>query len=282
MSYGLPMEDRDAPSNADIAQILDEVAELLEAQGANPFRVRAWRMGAGAVRAHPEPVTRILARGGEAALDALPHIGPGLARSIAEAARRGRLAMLDRLRGEVAPEDLFATLPGVGPVFAHRIHEALGVETLEELEIAAHDGRLAQVPGIGERRAEAIRELLGHRLATRRRSPPGGRPRPDVATLLDVDRLYRTQADKGELPRIAPRRFNPDRESWLPILHTEAHGWDFTALYSNTARAHELGKTGDWVVIYYARNGGEGQCTVVTETQGRHAGERVVRGREPA
>lgn len=79
---------------------------------------------------------------------------------------------------------------------------------------------------------------------------------------------------------IAPRRFNPDKKAWLPILHTERGPWSFTALFSNTARAHQLGTTDDWVVIYFERDGREGQCTVVTERPGPRAGRRVVRGRE--
>ena len=72
----------------------------------------------------------------------------------------------------------------------------------------------------------------------------------------------------------------PTREAWLPILHSERDGWQITALFSNTARAHELGRTHDWVVLFYERNGDSGQCTVVTETHGPLAGRRVVRGRE--
>jgi hypothetical protein len=53
-----------------------------------------------------------------------------------------------------------------------------------------------------------------------------------------------------------------------------------TVLFSNTARAHELGKTHDWVVIYYQKDGPEAQCTVVTETRGPLKGKRVIRGRE--
>ena len=68
--------------------------------------------------------------------------------------------------------------------------------------------------------------------------------------------------------------------AWLPVLHVEKEGWYFTALFSNTARAHELGKTRDWVVIYYERDGEEDQCTVVTERSGALRGRRVVRGRE--
>jgi hypothetical protein len=70
-------------------------------------------------------------------------------------------------------------------------------------------------------------------------------------------------------------------EAWLPILHAQHGTWHFTALYSNTGRAHELGRTRDWVVIYYYDGDHvEGQCTVVTETQGVLKGRRVVRGRE--
>ena len=104
---------------------------------------------------------------------------------------------------------------------------------------------------------------------------------PGVGLLLDVDQEYRSKGAAGTLPTIAPRRFNPNGESWLPILHTERDGWHFTALFSNTARAHELGRTDDWVVVYfYDDHHREGQCTVVTETRGPMIGRRVVRGRE--
>jgi len=64
------------------------------------------------------------------------------------------------------------------------------------------------------------------------------------------------------------------------VLHTEREGRSFTALFSNTARAHELGLERDWVILYHERDGHEDQCTVVTERHGPLAGRRVVRGRE--
>jgi hypothetical protein len=65
------------------------------------------------------------------------------------------------------------------------------------------------------------------------------------------------------------------------VLHTERAGWRFTALYSNTALAHRLGRTRDWVVVYFhTDHEPEGQRTVVTETRGPLAGQRVIRGRE--
>jgi DNA polymerase (family 10) len=97
---------------------------------------------------------------------------------------------------------------------------------------------------------------------------------------LKVDATYRRLADAGKLKTISPRRFNPEGKSWLPVMHTEMEGWLFTALFSNTARAHELNKTRDRVVVYYEQDGNEHQCTVVTEQRGRLKGRRVVRGRE--
>jgi hypothetical protein len=105
---------------------------------------------------------------------------------------------------------------------------------------------------------------------------------PSVDILLDVDREYRDKAKAGSLPKIAPRRMNPEGKAWLPVLHTRFGPWHFTALFSNTERAHELHRIFDWVVIFYSDpEGGEGQATVVTERRGTLTGQRVVRGREP-
>jgi len=277
--------------NQEIAQVLERVADLLEAQAADPFRVRAWRRAADTVRAHPTPIATLLAESGLAGLDRLPGIGSSLASAIEELVRTGRLRTLDRLEGEVAPEDLLTTLPGIGEALAQRI-VGLGIHSLEELELAAHDGRLAELPGFGERRVRAIRAALAGLLggSARRRAGEAHRraageaiaapARPDVASLLAVDAEYRRRAEAGELRRIRPRRFNPAGTAWLPVLHTERDGWSFSALYSNTARAHELGKTHDWVVLYFERDGAEAQCTVVTEPSGPLARRRVVRGRE--
>jgi putative hydrolase len=102
-----------------------------------------------------------------------------------------------------------------------------------------------------------------------------------VDLLLAIDREYREEAAADRLPKIAPKRFNPAGETWLPILHADRDGWSFTALFSNTARAHELGRVRDWVVIYFHTDRQEeGQRTVVTETHGPLTGKRVVRGRE--
>lgn len=271
----------DRQLNRQAAEIFRECAGILQHQAANPFRVNAYVRAANVLDALQDDVRELLDREGTDGLVKLPGIGEGLAAAIDEIARTGRLSQLDRLRGEASPEALFQTLPGVGRKLAEDIHETLHVDSLEALENAAHDGSLLTVPGIGERRAAAIRAglvaMLGRGRARRRRH---GRL-PAVRLLLEIDAEYRRQAAAGELPKIAPKRFNPEGKAWLPILHAEREGWHFTALFSNTARAHELGRTDDWVVIYfYDDDHQEGQCTVVTETRGPREGERVVRGRE--
>ena len=105
---------------------------------------------------------------------------------------------------------------------------------------------------------------------------------PDVGLLLEVDREYREKATSGVLQKIAPRRYNPEHEAWLPVLHTRFGPWRFTALYSNTERAHDLHCTHDWVVLLFDDDERDhGQATVVTEYRGDLKGRRVVRGREP-
>jgi DNA polymerase/3'-5' exonuclease PolX len=222
--------------------MLREMGALLDAQGGNPYRAAAYRRAGDTVAGLAgDDVRTIFEREGAAGLDALPGIGPGIAAAIGEMLTRGRWAQLDRLRGDVDADAVFRTIPGVGPELARRLHESLGVDSLEALELAAHDGRLERVPRVGARRAAAIRaaltQMLDRSRALRRPRMPVNlaAEQPSVETLLDVDRKYRAAADT--LPKIAPRRFNPRGEAWLPVLHTRRGDWHFTALFSNTARA---------------------------------------------
>jgi len=278
-----------APSNQEIANVLEHIADLLETQDANPHRVRAYRDGANRARDLDRSLARMVMSGNGKSLQELPDIGEGLARVIAQYVENGRSNVLDRLQGEVSPRVLFSQLPGIGPHLAERIIDQLEVDTLEELEQAAHDGRLAELEGFGPKRIQSLRVSLAGLLsgsAQRKVRQRTGKARlekpqrPDIASLLDVDLEYRNKTRAGELRKIAPRRFNPNNETWLPILHTSRSDWDFTVLFSNTARAHELGKTHDWVVIFYEQDSREGQATVITATHGKLQGKRIVRGRE--
>lgn len=271
-------------SNEEIASRLDEVADLLEAHSANIYRIRAYRSAASLLRGMAVPVEQLLKSQGIEGLEKLPGIGQSLAHAIEQLAVTGRLGLLERLRGHSEPERMFRTVAGIGPGLAHEIHSVLGIETLQELEKCTQDGRLATVPGMGSKRLRSISESLAGRFR-RDANPPKKQPRfssegPPVSEILDVDREYQKKARSGSLPRIAPKHFNPTGESWLPVLHTQRGMRHYTALYSNTARAHELGTMKDWVIIYRDDKGGRGQWTVVTGRFGENAGRRIVRGRE--
>ncbi|MBI4229008.1 MAG: DNA-binding protein [Deltaproteobacteria bacterium] len=280
------------PSNEHIAEVLDRISDLLEVQGGSTFRVRAYRKAARTVRETTDPLAIIAEREGIEGLEKLPNIGKSISSVILEFVHNGRVVLLERLEGQVSPEDLFTTVPGVGEVLASKIHRELKIDTLEELELAAHDRRLENLGGFGERRVRGIRNALaamlsrsGRRRARRLRwlethNKDNEVNQPSVGLLLKIDEQYRSRAEAGELKTITPRRFNSERRAWLPVLHIDEDGWSFTAMYSNSARAHELGKTRDWVIIFYERNGDEDQCTVVSERGGILKGLRVIRGRE--
>lgn len=268
--------------NDDLADRLDEIAAILATQAANPYRVRAYRRASDTLRRLAVPVPQILATLGMEGLDRLPGIGPSLARTIRDIVAHGYSPILERLRGESDAVRLFASVPGIGHRLSARLHDELGLDTLQQLEAAASDGRLEEIAGFGPKRLAGIRDNLARRLARVRTAgaiESAGAP-PPIAELLDIDREYLKKARAGELPRIAPRRFNPEGAAWLPILHTERGGRHYTALFSNTARAHRLGKTTDWVVLYCDDGPLEHQWTVITSSFGPLMGKRIVRGRE--
>lgn len=271
--------------NREIAGKLREVALLLEEQDANRFRIQAYRRAAETLEHLDTPVSTLIENQGTDGLQALPGIGVSLARSIHTLVITGRLPMLDRLRGELDSAALLGSLPGIGPALARRLHDDLHIHTLEQLEAAAYDGKLADIEGIGPKTLRGIIDSLTARLGrVHRPSRTGERHRteiPPIEELLDIDQEYRESAKSGTLRTIAPRRFNPKHEAWLPILHTQRGTRHYTVLFSNTALAHRLKKTRDWVILYFDDDHGEHQCTIVTGRNEPLVGKRIVRGREP-
>lgn len=269
--------------NHGVATKLREIALLLRAQQANPFRVNAYLHAANTLDNLGRSAAEILQAEGIKGLVELPGIGEGIARSIYEYVATGRMSRLENLRGAADPVGLFRSIPTIGRVLAERIYDQLHVDSLEGLENAVCEGQLHNVEGLGSKRREAIEDWLQKHLDKQRRQfRPATQASdvPPVELILRVDNAYRQKASADKLPRITPKRFNPENKAWLPILHTTHDHWHFTALYSNTARAHQFGRTTDWVVIYfYDDHHREGQHTVVTETHGSLQGKRVVRGR---
>lgn len=134
--------------NAEIASKLDEVADLLDIEGANPFRVRAYRRAARLIGELPRNVGDMLAQGED--LDTLPGIGRDLADKIAAIARGEHLPVLDELEHKVSPGiTALLAVPGLGPKRVHLLHEKLGIDTVGKLREAAKTGKLRTIRGFG-------------------------------------------------------------------------------------------------------------------------------------
>ncbi len=147
-------------TNAEIAAVFEQVADLLEFQGANPFRVRAYRNGARSIHDLAEPATEILADP-RRELTAVASVGKDLAAKVATLVETGSLPMLDELLGQI-PESVLAILrvPGLGPKRAAAIYSELGVTTLEELRHACRQHRVRELKGFGAKTEATILEGL--------------------------------------------------------------------------------------------------------------------------
>jgi DNA polymerase (family X) len=135
-------------TNAEIAEELDRIADLLEIDAANPFRVRAYRQAARVVGTLPRNVTEMLAAGEN--LDDLPGIGPDLADKITILARGKTLPLLATLTAQM-PAGITALLglPGLGPKRVHKLREALGIDSVATLAAALEAGKVSEAPGFG-------------------------------------------------------------------------------------------------------------------------------------
>jgi DNA polymerase (family 10) len=154
--------------NRDVAEIFDRMADLLEIQGANPFRVRAYRNAARTVGDLPRSVADMIAE--EEDLSELPGIGKDLAGKIGEIVRTGSLAALEELTREV-PAGLaeLTALPGLGPKRVKVLHDELGVSDLEDLQRIALKQRIRELRGFGAKTEERILRALRRRTQTERR-----------------------------------------------------------------------------------------------------------------
>ena len=134
--------------NAEIAALFDQTAELLEIQGENPFRVRAYRRAARTLETLPQSITGLLASGRD--LSELPGIGEDLAGKIADIAESGHFDLLDQLKRKL-PGELgeMAALPGLGPKRIKLLYDTLKIRTLDDLRRAAKAGKLHSVRGLG-------------------------------------------------------------------------------------------------------------------------------------
>lgn len=155
--------------NVEIAECFRRVADLLEIEGANPFRVRAYRTAAQTIRSLPHALHELVADGED--LTELAGIGEDLAAKIEEIVSTGSLALLEEL-GRKTPQSLaiLLELPGLGPRRVRALHETLGVRNLDDLARAVRAGRVRALPGFGAKTEQRIRDALAHAAATPHRT----------------------------------------------------------------------------------------------------------------
>jgi DNA polymerase (family 10) len=155
--------------NPDIARLFDEVADLLELQDANPFRVRAYRNAARAVRDFPEPIADLV-RSGAKDLTEIPGIGEDLAEKITQIVTTGTLPLHQQLAAKL-PSGLLDLLriPGLGPKRVKLLHQRLKVKSAADLAAALAAGKVRKLKGFGPKMEEKIRAGLGQAHLSERR-----------------------------------------------------------------------------------------------------------------
>jgi len=160
-----------AIENAEIARLFRELADLLEIEGANPFRIRAYRTAARTAESHPELLSD-LAQHHQEQLTDLPGIGDDLAGKIVEIARTGRLEALDQV-GCRLPRGLteLMRIPGLGPKKVKALFEHLGVGSRAQLARAVKSGRLTELPGFGPGTEARLRKALAEHRGEEQRMP---------------------------------------------------------------------------------------------------------------
>jgi len=143
--------------NLDMARIFDEIADILEVKGENQFRIRAYRRAARTIETLTQDLKVIAERGGVSELKKIPGVGEGIAKKIVEIAKTGDCKKHVDLKREV-PAGLLELLaiPRVGPKTLAKVHEELGISSIEELEEAAKSNKLEGLPGLGAKVEENI------------------------------------------------------------------------------------------------------------------------------
>src|SRR5687767_2898347 len=148
-------------TNASIADTFDQIADLLDFQGANPFRVRAYRNSARTIRDYPEPLAALVPEGAKR-LTKIEGIGDDLAKKVITLVETGELPMLVDLKKEI-PQSVLALLriPGVGAKKAKMLYDQLGIKTLDDLKTACETGQVRKLKGFGEKTEQIILQGMG-------------------------------------------------------------------------------------------------------------------------
>ena len=188
--------------NSEIAKVFQDIADLLELKGENPFKIRAYQKVARVIEHLPVEVEKLAAEG---RLKEIPGVGEAITEKITELVTTGRLGYYERLKAEF-PEGIstLLSIPGIGPKTAMLLTKDMGIKTVEELEQAILSGKVASLPRMGEKTAENI---LRHLQALRRKDQriPIGQALPVVDEI--ISQLSEVKGVKNLVPAGSLRRF---------------------------------------------------------------------------
>jgi DNA polymerase (family 10) len=233
-------DDRRRPSNVEVAQVLREMALRLEMDEV-AFKPRAYEKAALSVEALDRPLHEIAAEAGEKGIDALPGIGHGIARRLAELLDTGRIADLERMR-QARPIDVLGlcAIEGLGPKHARALYEQLGIRDVAMLDQACREHRVRELPHFGERTEEKLRKGIAFIAGAGGRLPLGVvlpiaeqiearlRALPGVACAAIAGSIRRRRETVGDLdflvatadPEAVARSFASQPE----VVHVHARG----------------------------------------------------------
>jgi DNA polymerase (family X) len=224
-----------AVHNADVAEQFKRMAELLEIEGANPFRVRAYRRAAATIEDLPRSIEAMVSAGED--LSQLPGIGEDLAGKIREICATGHSAALEEVEGRT-PASLaeLTALPGLGPKRVQLLHERLGICTLTELAKAAREGKLRDLPRFGSALEAKLLKEFGKYPSQQRRFKIS--TAEDFATSL-CDYLHR-QHGVGEVVVAGSYRRRKETVGDLDILVTASRGADLIEAFTRYDEVDEV------------------------------------------
>ena len=226
--------------NTYIADIFNEFADLLEIDGANPFRVRAYRNAARTIASLAQSAADMLRESKD--LTELPGIGKDLAHKIEEIVKTGSLSQLKELQAHVPPQlSRLMKMPGLGPKRVHMLHEKLGITTLEELKMAAEKGKISELRGFGKKIEQVVLEEIGQ-------VKKGERIKLSVAEEITNDIVTHLKKVKGvkEIEVAGSYRRRKETVADLDILVTctnESEVMDHFVNYENVEKVLSKGET---------------------------------------
>ncbi len=237
-------------NNGDIANLFDEIADLLELQNANPFRVRAYRTAARTLQGLGRDVAAMVEAGED--VRELPRIGVDLAEKITDIVEMGTTPMLEELRAAFPPGLVALTrLPGLGPKRVRLLHDELGVNDTESLRKACDDGRIHGLKGFGAKTEAHIREAL----EAAAKAPPPQRMLLAVATPLVEEMLEYLRAVRGVQRAVAAGSYRRGRETvgdidLLVTAGTDSDVIDRFTVFPAVAQVVSHGTTRATVVLH--------------------------------